>query len=724
MYSYYKESVIRSFKENFEKYKDRRIVLYGTAVVAGYIMEAYHDYNIIGFLDGSKNYGTAYGKKIFSYEELVEANPDLIIVAAHRNSMQVIYERICYLCYTHGIPIYAIDGRNLFTSFGYKGLNEEQLQYRDISVSMLEDQIRSHDIICFELFDVLLIRKSWNIEDILEIVSDRLQQINIIIPDFLHRRLQAEQAVMKDGRGGTIEEIYDYMVELAGIPVDMAERAKQVELETENNLICRRDKMRELYLLAAQLYKKIYVVEDTYLPREFVKGLLDKHGFNSHATLVLSSDHRLDKRELLNMIKEESRGSSCLHIGADEDNYDEIGIDTFRILSVRDIFQLSTYRHLEHSLQSINERSMAGMLISKVFNNPFSIYGTEGRPRIERAYDFGYAFVAPLITKYVFWLIDQMSKGIYRDILFAARDGYLIHKLYQYALRELRLKLPLGIYFYTSRAVCLNAAVKSELDIQWIAEVPFADTPEQMLMRRFNLMAEEIIPFDESKHNDVVSYVLEHKDIILARAESLRQNYITYMKKIGIVENEHYAFADFVSSGTCQLMLSRIMPLKLHGQYLCRYYVDNEARMQLPIESLFYNLIGERFFCGYTFEYYFLLETMMTSSESTLASFTEHGDPVLAPEVRGVEELQYVQEIHQAIEDYFRDFVSHMYIRAADIHKHFVDTILSYHDRKYTDECCSVFDRLMLVDDFRQGRIPLERSTLASGLRWDSLQRL
>ena len=137
----YRIAVEKSFKENFGKYKDKKIIIYGTGDIARFIVDKYPDFNIIGFLDGNRAHGTKLGKRIFSYEEAVKQKPDMIIVAAKKNHIKVIYDRICYMCYTNNIQLYSIDGRNLFTAFGYGGLSAEQESYYELNESMLKDEI-------------------------------------------------------------------------------------------------------------------------------------------------------------------------------------------------------------------------------------------------------------------------------------------------------------------------------------------------------------------------------------------------------------------------------------------------------------------------------------------------------------------------------------------------------------------------------------------------------
>ncbi len=714
LFELYRIAVESSFKESFEKYKDKRIILYGTGDIARFIMDKYSDYNIIGFLDGSRSHGVKLGKRILSYEEAVQQHPDIIIVAAKKEHLKMIYDRICYMCYTNNIQLYSIDGRNLFTVFGYGGLSAKQESFGELSESMLKEEILKHDIICFEVFDVLLIRKTLIKADLYKIIEDRLCKKGINIPEYSDLRHGLENEVMS--AGGNIYDIYEKLAARAGMNRETAETALETELAVENDLLCCRDKMKELLLFAVNSGKKIYLLSDTYFPSDILRRILNKHGVTQYDGMFLSSEYKTaETQELYGIFKSIVKGHSYLNIIATKDSDDYYSVedmDIFEIPRPYDLLLMSSYRNLKYSFNSINHRSMVGLLSSRLFSNPFALYRKAGRPEINSIYDFGYTFIAPSLAKYVLWIIDTVKEGQYDNVLFAARDGFITYKLYNIAQQELDIKLPEGIYFQTSRNLCINSAVEDENDIQWIAGIPHAYSPELMLMQRFSLTEKDIIQYDESRFTDVVSYALHHKDSILENANMVRMNYLKYMESIGLKKNKNYAFVDFVSSGTCQQMLNRFVPFNIDGLYFCRYVINNDLKEDLVMKAMFQNLSESNMFCSYSFHNYMFLETMMTSLVPSIVSMNENGLPIYAKETRSNEELNYVIDIHKAVEDYFNDFIQNLYAKDSEINKHFVDSILSYREHEFTNEHCDFFNDLYLFEDLGKGRIPVYRKTM------------
>ena len=49
---------------------------------------------------------------------------------------------------------------------------------------------------------------------------------------------------------------------------------------------------------------------------------------------------------------------------------------------------------------------------------------------LQEEYDYGYGICAPLISKFAVWLYETIKKEAVDNILFAARDGYLMQTLY------------------------------------------------------------------------------------------------------------------------------------------------------------------------------------------------------------------------------------------------------------------------------------------------------
>jgi len=355
-------------------------------------------------------------------------------------------------------------------------------------------------------------------------------------------------------------------------------------------------------------------------------------------------------------------------------------------------------------------------LAERVFGNPSMELDEEGRPLINCIEDFTYAFIGPFVIGFMRWFLLHVKRENYDKILFSARDGYLIQKLYHMLLKTYDLHdMPSDIYFSISRTLCVAAAVFSREDMIRAGKVRYALGPEAMLMRRFGLKKEDVLPYEAQKYPNIAAYILAHEKKIYVRSKEIREYYLRYMEKEGLKKGENYALFDFVSSGTCQLLLNRISGLSIRGVYAGRYYpfigitnyTSEEEKYKLPIQAYVVNKsITEKE--TYFFKNYNFLEIIFTSCEPSVASMDKQG-PVLDQEQRTEQELKNVTRAQEVIMEYVERISGRLKLED-EISFPFIDKILSLKDSEYTREECAFFDHCELIEDFGQGRIRIARS--------------
>lgn len=702
--------VVRSFIEHFSSYKNKKIVIYGKGPKTKQILDACPDYNIEGLMDGTLSGGYIHNKKILTPDEVAVIKPDVVVVVAKVESMAIIYKRIGEFCYNHKLPLFGINGKDLFDYYGIGTFRSINSPYFSKSEEELKAQIQEHEIISFDIFDTLIMRKTYNPLDVFEIVGSKAKRLGLIFDDFfgLRRKAEMENPV----REVNLYEIYNEFQRLTGITDAEREQLCDLEIEVEKQVLIRRDKMVEIFEYAKQTGKSVYLISDMYLPQQVVEQILADLGIVGYKKLYLSNTLRQAKWcGLFERFKKEVPGKSYLHIGDNEEadgNYGrQAGIDVYLIKKAVDMLEISSYVSIKKNLKNTNGRSLVGLFASRAFNDPFCLYHTDGRLEVSRVGDVGYLFTGALLTTFVLWIVESMKNGDYEDILFSARDGYLLIKLYQFALETLGLdRLPKGIYFQTSRKVCAAASMQNETDIEWLARVPTYNSYEQMMHDRFEVPVEEVLPYDWDHETDVFSYAMKHCDKIYRSSRRIRMNYWKYMDKIGLRMGTKYAFLDFCATGTCQYFLGKVVPYQLQGLYFCRYFCDGNIVNQISADALFENYA---FYAAesYFYEHYLFLETIMTSPDPTLTSIDDQGEPVYGAEERSEEQRQYVKDMHEAIEAFFKDYVSCLYVPEQGIDKEIADRLFSFTGSGYTKLECETLSHLELEDGLGRGTIKI-----------------
>ena len=225
---------------------------------------------------------------------------------------------------------------------------------------------------------------------------------------------------------------------------------------------------------------------------------------------------------------------------------------------------------------------------------------------------------------------------------------------------------------------------------------------------RFGLDSEDILPYIDGKYENLLEYVMEHKEKIYESSKHMRENFWKYMHRLGLEIGKKYALMDFCAVGTSQYFLQKFAPFQLEGLYLCRYHSDYNMVNSVNAKGMFDN---PAFYAveSYFYEYYLFMETVMTSFDPSLACFDQDGYPVYAKEERSDVQLQYVKDMHQAIEEYFSDYIESVYIENQEISEKVADKIYNWMAKGYSRDECKTLDELLLVDGLGIGRMNFKR---------------
>ena len=688
------EYIVDIFGRKFDWLLNHKAVLYGLSANTRSILEAFPSYSIVGLLDGFQESGMEYGKPVLSLDQVVEQQVECIVIVARTNSTKIIAKRIGRFCQEHQIALYDVHGRDLLLD------RDESLAdhpYFAMSAERCRQEILAHEVISFDVFDTLVMRRVLHFEDVFSLVEKRSG-----VKGFRDCRIQAEREVNRLGKAPRIETIYGRLKELMLLDDVRAAALQSEELAVEQEVLVARNDMVDLLKFAVAAGKRVYLISDMYWSAAAVEKLLTGLGISGYQRLFVSSEYSCFKSQgLYDIFRQQVVGMSYLHIG---DNADADvtcarmhGLDALQIYSAVDMLEISSMRGLDELPANLTERTMLGMLLATVLNSPFALQASLGKPSVAGGYAFGYCFAAPLLTAFMFWLIAECS-GRYDRILWSARDGYVFDRMYVLLRQRFpQEKLPEAMYFYTSRMAAIPAALQTQEDIRYAAGIGFAGTAEDMLRQRFFLHDEEILPRGESE--SVTEYVLRHETIILQRGAELRSNYLRYVSSLGIGSQERLAFFDFVSSGTCQMCLQDILGCPLQGFYFIHFVEDYVKKQQLSaaafIESGFLYALK-----SYLSTNYLPIESSIVSGQPTLQGFSTEGKPIYIAEKRKESELQYVQQVQQGVLDYFSDFLDLLGAEPEAVSADFVDRLYGLIQDRYcrVEDC--VFSQEVSRDEF------------------------
>ena len=693
---------VNLFREHFERFKEKRIAIYGIGANTKVIMEHCNEFNIVALLDPTMVGKVLYNIPIISYEELLDYQIDMVIIVARYSHLGIIYSRIAEYCKENNVPVYDING-NLMGSKASKVVENEKIS---VSKEELLKRIQSSDIVSFDIFDTLLMRKTLYPTDVFEFVEKKAKREKLQFINFAKIRINAEKRCNLK-QVPSIFDIYEEMARENNLSKDICQKYMDLEFEMEKKLLCVREDMLDIFQEAKEK-KEVYLISDMYWPNEYLEDILFSLGIEGYKKLYVSCEYGKTKASgLFTHYIKEIQGKKYLHIG---DNYEvdflmaqRNGIEAYHIFSAYEMLRKSEDCILlkHENKMNLSARYMVGRFIAKVYSSPFVFETLRSKEGIEDGRTFGYVYLAPIITQYMLWLSENVDKED-SVILFSSRDGYLLKVLYD-EWKKIRIDETFteSVYYLTSRMNAVLTGIIEEKDIIVAVNEAFSGCGEEMLKKRFFLEDKDVL--ERVCSEDLNEYILRHKEKIIKTSNYYTNNMKKYFSKV-MNEKKTYYWIDFVSSGTCQYYFSKLIQGKVKGLYFYRLSTESKEKSLLSIDAL-YGVAHAFEADKWLLKMYTFLENIITSYKPTLKCFNEDGTPIYLPEKRGKEQIQELKKIHEGIVAYFREFIE------LDLNQsnflEIPDVILGIGGRKYSDEQVDLDNEYIFEDEFTNRKFSL-----------------
>lgn len=209
------------------------------------------------------------------------------------------------------------------------------------SVAKVLNRARNAEIISFDIFDTLIMRKC-KAHDVFSLAQEKYNASHSTkIFTFREARVRAERTARRNSPHEeiTLDEIYrelcaEYGSEIAG-------ELKALELEAEFSVIYPNEELKEFYASHVKEGGRIIITSDMYLPGNVIAGMLRRCGYEGYESLYVSSEHRATKKSggLFRIILRDKAitPSKILHVGdniiSDYFSPKRLGIDGFLLRS-------------------------------------------------------------------------------------------------------------------------------------------------------------------------------------------------------------------------------------------------------------------------------------------------------------------------------------------------------------------------------------------------------
>lgn len=644
----------------------KAIAIYGIGAVAQQLLQQLSEFNVVGLMDkDSSNHGKhIYGSVVLHDHEVMTRGVQAIVIAASDIYWRVIAARIAYLFHEYGIQIVWPNGEVV-----HLDENEEPCIDANIpSRAELERQIEQHDLISFDLFETLVSRCATRSDDILELAIMRARSEIGYAGELLSPRKEAE-AACRDEYGEfafEVGKIYQKIAQCNLVPTHISETLFACELAVEESLAVPRRVIVNLLRRCQRQGKRVCIVTDTILPRDTIISILKRCGVTEVPQLLISNEQGATKStgEIFQVLKRYYPSVRILHIGdnaaCDGERAKEKGLTSFRLPSPAAQLLASRFKPLLVEARTTQDGLLLGLIAGALFEDPFTLLGGGGQFRIRDLRQFGYVFFGPLLTAWLFWLVGELRRRPVDKLLFFAREGYLLARLYNQLRDRLELDgLPEGHYFPTSRRMASVASLRTPEDVLKLLWDDFSGTPEQLLRLRFGLDNNDV-PSQEmitNKDPEAATLVTKYIPRILANAQEEREAYLGYIEGLGISSGTQTAIADLGIKGTIQYALQRLLGRNLFGYYITGFFGPaNPYGMCKNTAALFPQLISG--VSNQVYRYHILCESVLVAPEGMYLRIGRDGTFVNAPFRMNQKLFERKSEIHSGIGDFLADWLA------------------------------------------------------------------
>lgn len=265
------EMEIENFRKIFDDKKNMRIAIYGIGRRSATLLPGIQDYNVVGLLDRDKNNigKELCGIKVISLDNIT-GKADIIIINSDPSNYELIFRRISERV---GTPVYYSDGRLAHSD--KVDMSYQNNTYWDSTYDDLKEKIDNSQIVSFDIFDTLIMRKIFSPEDVFRLLEYKVMEelnINIDIGE-IRAKISA-----KCNSYASIDDIYDAIQKETGLPGDIIDDIKRIEKDIDMQLCIARNDIAGLYEYCISIGKEVYLISDMYYKLEDIKKLLGKCG--------------------------------------------------------------------------------------------------------------------------------------------------------------------------------------------------------------------------------------------------------------------------------------------------------------------------------------------------------------------------------------------------------------------------------------------------------------
>ncbi len=311
-----------------------------------------------------------------------------------------------------------------------------------LNVEYFVDRLSKYDLISFDIFDTLIFRPFSEPADLFFFLGGQLER-----PDIRRIRMEQESLARRDALAQcghcevTLSHIWKRMERETGIPADSG---MELEMALEMDFCYANPFMLQVFEALRRMGKKMIVVSDMYLPRDFLEALLEKNGYGGIEKLYVSCEYGKSKADgaLFELIKGEYPGTTVIHVGDNE--------HSDKKMAKKNGFESLFYPNVNRMAVLLRPYDMSPV-IGGAYRGIVNNHLYQGNMSYSREYEYGFVYGGLFVLGYCQFIHEYCVNEKIDRLLFLSRDGDILKQVYDQLYPEDETS-----YVYWSRA----AAVK------------------------------------------------------------------------------------------------------------------------------------------------------------------------------------------------------------------------------------------------------------------------
>lgn len=377
----------------------------------------------------------------------------------------------------------------------------------------IKEQITKDDrkYISFDIFDTLISRPFYSPSDIFLFLSREYTRKTKKNIDFRKFRIEGEQLAReyygnKYGYADiTLEEIYSYIEMHYQMDHEEIREMLDKERKLEISFAGIRKAGRELFDLALESGKKVFLVTDMYLERETIEAILKKNNISGYQRLYISCEERKLKYDgkLFQKVLEDTQTNPeqwrllMIHGRLISKEAKKQGYRQYFFQKAMDVFENKISKCITNRCSDIGLgvegdlldyekvtknpgfRCMQALVARKYFDNPYRTFNPQSDFNID-PYLIGYYLVGMHMMGIAKWISQEIKKQGRDRVVFLARDGYLPMKVFQIYAEHMCPEVQTE-YMQASRKALMPVMIRDKVNFYQLPVEYRGHTPRTLL---------------------------------------------------------------------------------------------------------------------------------------------------------------------------------------------------------------------------------------------------